>query len=99
MLRDAPVAGRFGPPSPCLGVITQRLKVCQLMSQRWSELGGRGEVIALLADVRVRARAGSLLSRAEGLVDTVYEKHSVVESSNLHPAGFGEFMPKTLAVF
>jgi DNA replication protein DnaC len=37
---------------------------------------------------------------AEGLyrlVDAAYEKHSVAISSNLHPAGFDELMPKTLA--
>ncbi|MGM7671620.1 ATP-binding protein [Microbacterium sp. A93] len=37
---------------------------------------------------------------AEGLyrlVDAAYEKRSIAVSSNLHPAGFDEFMPKTLA--
>jgi DNA replication protein DnaC len=37
---------------------------------------------------------------AEGLyrlVDTAYEKRSVAVSSNLHPSGFDEIMPKTLA--
>ena len=37
---------------------------------------------------------------AEGfyrLVDAAYERRSVAVSSNLHPAGFGELMPKTLA--
>ncbi len=37
---------------------------------------------------------------AEGLyrlVDTAYEKRSVAISSNLHPAGFDELMPETLA--
>jgi DNA replication protein DnaC len=37
---------------------------------------------------------------AEGLyrlVDTAYEKRSIAISSNLHPAGFDELMPKTLA--
>ena len=37
---------------------------------------------------------------AEGLyrlVDAAYEKRSVAISSNLHPAGFNELMPKTLA--
>lgn len=31
------------------------------------------------------------------LVDAAYEKRSVAVSSNLHPAGFDELMPKTLA--
>ncbi|MDP8930201.1 MAG: ATP-binding protein, partial [Actinomycetota bacterium] len=37
---------------------------------------------------------------AEGLyrlVDAAYEKRSVALSSNLHPSGFDEIMPKTLA--
>ena len=37
---------------------------------------------------------------AEGLyrlVDAAYEKRCVAVSSNLHPAGFDELMPKTLA--
>jgi DNA replication protein len=37
---------------------------------------------------------------AEGLyrlVDAAYEKRPIALSSNLHPAGFDELMPKTLA--
>ena len=37
---------------------------------------------------------------AEGLyrlVDAAYERRSVAISSNLHPSGFDELMPKTLA--
>ena len=37
---------------------------------------------------------------AEGLyrlIDAAYEKRSVAVSSNLHPSGFDEIMPKTLA--
>ncbi|SEI17463.1 IstB-like ATP binding protein, partial [Leifsonia sp. CL154] len=31
------------------------------------------------------------------LVDAAYEKRSIAISSNLHPSGFDELMPKTLA--
>ncbi|HEV2928969.1 MAG TPA: ATP-binding protein [Propionibacteriaceae bacterium] len=31
------------------------------------------------------------------MVDAAYEKRSIALSSNLHPAGFDELMPKTLA--
>jgi DNA replication protein DnaC len=31
------------------------------------------------------------------LVDAAYEKRSIALSSNLHPAGFDELMPKTMA--
>ena len=37
---------------------------------------------------------------AEGfyrLIDAAYEKRSIAVSSNLHPAGFDEILPKTLA--
>jgi DNA replication protein DnaC len=37
---------------------------------------------------------------AEGLyrlVDAAYEKRAIALSSNLHPAGFDELMPKTIA--
>jgi hypothetical protein len=40
------------------------------------------------------------LDAAEGLyriVDAAYERRSVAVSSNLHPSGFNELMPKTLA--
>jgi DNA replication protein DnaC len=40
------------------------------------------------------------LDAAEGLyrlVDAAYERRSVAVSSNLHPSGFDELMPKTLA--
>jgi hypothetical protein len=48
---------------------------------------------------RHRAAAGGP-DAAEGLyrlVDAAYEKRSIAISSNLHPAGFDELMPKTLA--
>ena len=31
------------------------------------------------------------------LVDAAYEKRAIAISSNLHPAGFDELMPKTIA--
>jgi DNA replication protein DnaC len=40
------------------------------------------------------------LDAAEGLyrlVDAAYERRSIAVSSNLHPSGFDELMPKTLA--
>ena len=44
----------------------------------------------------VATDAGERLYR---VVDAAYEKQSVSISSNLRPAGFGELMPTTLAVF
>jgi DNA replication protein DnaC len=57
----------------------------------------------LRADLVVIDDVGLLpvgLDAAEGLyrlVDAAYERRSVAVSSNLHPAGFDELMPKTLA--
>ena len=71
-------------------------------------LGGPGDrkIFSLLracADVVVVDDIGLLPvshDAAEGLyrlVDAAYEKRSIAVSSNLHPAGFDELMPKTLA--
>jgi DNA replication protein DnaC len=57
----------------------------------------------LCADIVVVDDIGLLAvgtDAAEGLyrlVDAAYEKRSIAISSNLHPAGFDELMPKTLA--
>ncbi len=64
-----------------------------------------GRVVAriLRADLIVVDDIGLLevgADAAEGLyrlVDAAYEKRSIAVSSNLHPAGFDELMPKTLA--
>ncbi|MDJ1371357.1 IS21-like element helper ATPase IstB [Gulosibacter molinativorax] len=64
-----------------------------------------GKVVArvLRADMIVVDDIGLLevgADAAEGLyrlVDAAYEKRSIAISSNLHPAGFDELMPKTLA--
>jgi DNA replication protein DnaC len=64
-----------------------------------------GRVVArvLRADLIVVDDIGLLevgVDAAEGLyrlVDAAYEKRSIAVSSNLHPAGFDELMPKTLA--
>jgi len=57
----------------------------------------------LRADVVIVDDIGLLpvaVDAAEGLyrlVDAAYEKRSIALSSNLHPSGFDELMPKTLA--
>ena len=51
-------------------------------------------------DRRHRPVAGRHRHTAEALyrvVDAAYEKRSIALSSNLHPAGFDELMPKTIA--
>ena len=35
--------------------------------------------------------------RCSGSIDAAYEKRSIAISSNIHPSGFDELMPKTIA--
>ena len=61
------------------------------------------KVSSIYADIRIVRRHRAAPRRtdaAEGLyrlVDAAYERRSVAVSSNLHPSGFDEIMPKTLA--
>ena len=56
----------------------------------------RADVIAIddIGLLPVTAETAEALYR---VVDAAYEKRSVALSSNLHPAGFDELMPKTIA--
>jgi DNA replication protein DnaC len=49
---------------------------------------------ALLRDARISPDAADALFR---VVDAAYEKRSIAISSNIHPSGFDELMPKTMA--
>ena len=37
------------------------------------------------------------LRPASGVIDAAYEKRSIAVSSNIHPFGFDELMPKSIA--
>src|ERR1700730_3811812 len=50
---DAFVAGGFGVPSPCLGVVAECVDVGELRFEGGLELGGGDVVVALFADVGV----------------------------------------------
>ena len=74
-----------------LGVLLRRHRADDTMSKAITRV--------LRADLVVVDDIG-LLPAAEGLyglVDAAYENRSVALSSNLHPSGFDELMPKTLA--
>ena len=70
---------------------------------RADDTTGRAIKKILRADVIVIDDIGLLPVAAETaealyrVVDAAYEKRSIALSSNLHPAGFDELMPKTLA--
>jgi DNA replication protein DnaC len=78
-----------------LGVLVRRHRADDSVS--------RGVARVLRSELVVIDDIGLLpvsLDAAEGLyrlVDAAYEKRSVAVSSNLHPSGFDELMPKTLA--
>src|SRR5690606_6792237 len=74
-----------------------------IRAHRVDDTVGRTVARILRADLVVVDDIGLLSvgdDAAEGLyrlVDAAYEKRSIAISSNLHPAGFDELMPKTLA--
>ena len=78
-----------------LGVLVRRHRADDTVSRALARI--------LRADLVVVDDIGLLpvaADAAEGLyrlVDAAYEKRSVAVSSNLHPSGFDEIMPKTLA--
>ena len=51
-----------------------------------------------LEDLGALVRAHRSDDSVHRVVETAYEKRSIVVSSNLHLAGFDKFMPKTLAI-
>ncbi|MDO5629955.1 MAG: IS21-like element helper ATPase IstB [Mobilicoccus sp.] len=53
--------------------------------------------LVVVDDIGLLPVSGDAAEALYRLVDTAYEKRSVAVSSNLHPAGFDELMPKTLA--
>src|SRR6478672_11579024 len=53
--------------------------------------------LVVVDDIGLLAVAADAAEGLYRLVDAAYEKRSVAISSNLHPAGFDELMPKTLA--
>src|SRR6478609_5941064 len=53
--------------------------------------------LVVVDDIGLLAVAADAAEGLYRLVDAAYEKRAVAISSNLHPAGFDELMPKTLA--
>ncbi len=53
--------------------------------------------LVVVDDIGLLSVARDAAERLYRLVDAAYEKRSVAISSNLHPSGFDELMPKTLA--
>ena len=56
----------------------------------------RAELV-LIDDIGLLAVNADAAEGLYRLIDAAYERRSVAVSSNLHPSGFDEIMPKTLA--
>jgi DNA replication protein DnaC len=53
--------------------------------------------VILVDDVGLLPASAEAAEALFRVVDAAYEKRSVALSSNIHPSGFDELMPKTLA--
>lgn len=53
--------------------------------------------MSLIDDIGLLPVPADTAEALDRVVDAAYEKLSIVLSSNLHPAGFDELMPKTIA--
>ena len=53
--------------------------------------------IIMIDDIGLLPVAAETAEALYRVVDAAYEKRSIAPSSNLHPAGFDEHMPKTIA--
>ena len=78
-----------------LGVLVRRHRADDTVSKAITRIL-RADIVAVddIGLLPVGADAAEGLYR---LADAAYEKRSIAISSNLHPAGFDELMPKTLA--
>jgi DNA replication protein DnaC len=78
-----------------LGAIVRRHRVDDTMTKAVSRIL-QSELI-VVDDIGLLPVSSDAAEGLYRLVDAAYEKRSVAVSSNLHPSGFDEIMPKTLA--
>jgi DNA replication protein DnaC len=78
-----------------LGVLVRRHRADDSVTRAISRIL-RADLI-VVDDVGLLAVSGDAAEGLYRLVDAAYERRSVALSSNLHPSGFDEIMPKTLA--
>ena len=78
-----------------LGGLIRRHRADDTVSKAISKIL-RAELV-IVDDIGLLPVAADAAEGLYRLVDAAYEKRSVAISSNLHPAGFDELMPKTLA--
>ena len=78
-----------------LGVIVRRHRADDTVTKAVGKIL-RAELV-VVDDIGLLPVAADAAEGLYRLVDAAYEKRSVAVSSNLHPSGFDEIMPKTLA--
>jgi DNA replication protein DnaC len=78
-----------------LGVLLRRHRADDTVSKAFARIL-RADLI-VVDDIGLLPVAADAAEGLYRLVDAAYEKRSIAVSSNLHPAGFDELMPKTLA--
>ena len=78
-----------------LGALVRRHRVDDTVTKVVARIV-RAELI-VVDDIGLLPVSGDAAEGLYRLVDAAYERRSVAISSNLHPAGFDELMPKTLA--
>jgi DNA replication protein DnaC len=78
-----------------LGALVRRHRVDDSVTKAVSRI--LGSELIVIDDIGLLPVSSDAAEGLYRLVDAAYEKRSVAVSSNLHPAGFDEIMPKTLA--
>ena len=78
-----------------LGVLVRRHRADDSVTRAIARILGADLVV--VDDIGLLAVGPDAAEGLYRLVDAAYERRSVALSSNLHPSGFDEIMPKTLA--
>jgi len=78
-----------------LGALVRRHRVDDSVTKAVNRI--LGSELIVVDDIGLLPVSSDAAEGLYRLVDAAYEKRSVAVSSNLHPAGFDEIMPKTLA--
>ena len=78
-----------------LGVLVRRHRADDTVTKAITQIL-RADLV-FIDDIGLLAVGADAAEGLYRLVDAAYEKRSIALSSNLHPAGFDELMPKTLA--
>ena len=78
-----------------LGVLVRRHRADDTVTKAITRIL-RSDLV-MVDDIGLLADGADAAEGLYRLVDAAYEKRSIAISSNLHPAGFDELMPKTLA--